>query len=367
MKSFIKFLLFFAVGLSILYFVYQNQAGAFEAECACKGDCPYKTLWEKVLYDFSQANMFWLAVVCLAYIASVLSRALRWNLLIEPLGYKVKTFNTFFSIMIGYLVNLALPRAGEIAKPAALNQYEKVPLDKLMGTILVDRVFDVIMLLLVVGLTFLLQFDNIYGFLSGTTRPAATCVNPVAEVVKTPFVTWTTLFLIAGAIMLLSLILIIWKWQAIKQTKIYQRVYLLMVNFGEGIKSVFRLRSPFLFLFHTLFIWFMYFMMTLICFWAYAPTADLGFSPALLAFVFGGFGVLIPSPGGMGTYQIAVMAALVVFGVAKSDAFAFANIIFFTINIFCNLIFGLLAYLLMPIYNKNYNPVKYETEALDRH
>jgi hypothetical protein len=96
----------------------------------------------------------------------------------------------------------------------------------------------------------------------------------------------------------------------------------------------------------------MYFLMTFFCFYAYEPTAHLGFMAALLCFVFGSFGVLIPSPGGMGTYQIAVTAALVIYGVAKADAFAFSNIIFFTINLVCNVLFGLLAYMLLPILNR---------------
>lgn len=357
MKSFIKFLLFLSVGLGILYFVYQNQATAFAKECACKGDCVYNTLWEKVLHDFSQAHIGYLALVCAIYLAGVLSRAMRWNLLIEPLGYKVRTFNTFFSTMIGYLFNLALPRAGEIAKPAMLSQYEKVPLDKLMGTILVDRVFDVIMLLLVVGFTFIFQYDNLYGFLSGATIPTVTCVNAAdTPIVAASATNWKLIFMIFGGLCLLSLAIIIWQWARIKQSKIYQRFQLLAINFGEGIKTVFKLKKPWQFIAHTLFIWAVYFAMTYVCFWAYAPTADLGFSPALLAFVFGAFGVLIPSPGGMGTYQLAVMASLVIFGINNADAFAFANIIFFTINVFCNIIFGALAYILMPLYNRNYNP-----------
>lgn len=354
MKSLLKFALFLGVGLGILYFVYQNQESAFQAECACKGGCAYGSLLEKIMHDFGQAKLGWLAAVCVAFLGSVLSRALRWNLLIEPLGYTTKTFNTFFAIMVGYLFNLALPRAGEIAKPAALAQYEKVPVDKLIGTIVVDRVFDVIMLLLVVGLTLLLQFDDLMGFLSGTARPSATCVTPaVAAGSGFP---WKMAFLIAVGVGVVALLGIAWQWQRIKQTALYHKLHALAFNFWEGIRTVARLRSPFWFLFHTVFIWFMYFVMTYLCFFAYEPTASLGIDAALLAFVFGGFGVLIPSPGGMGTFQLAVTAALVVYAVPEADAFAFANILFFTINVFCNLAFGVLAYIVMPLYNRGYEP-----------
>lgn len=109
-------------------------------------------------------------------------------------------------------------------------------------------------------------------------------------------------------------------------------------------------------MFHSVVIWLMYFLMTYLCFFAFGPTAHLGLMAGLLVFVFGAFGIVIPSPGGMGTYQIAVTAGLVIYGVGRADAFAFSNICFFTINLFCNIGFGLLGYLLLPLLNKNYQP-----------
>jgi glycosyltransferase 2 family protein len=350
----IKFLLFLGVGLGILYFVYQNQETAFQRECACKGGCEYNNLLAKIWADFAAANFWYLGLVSVAFILSVLSRALRWNILIEPLGYKVKAFNSFFVLMIGYLINLALPRAGELAKPALLHQYEKVPMDKLMGTIVVDRIFDVIMLLLVLGFSFFVQFDSIMSFVSGENRPVAECVTP--QVAAKDGLPWFWIFVSFLSMMVLAGLIVLIKWNAIKQTALYAKVKQLVVNFWAGMLTVFQLKRPFMFLFHTVFIWLMYFVMTYVCFWAYLPTAELGISAALLAFVFGAFGVLIPSPGGMGTYQLAVTAALVIYGVNNADAFAFANILFFTINVFCNIFFGLLAYMVLPIYNRNYQP-----------
>lgn len=356
MKSLLKFALFLGFGLSLLYFVYQNQAKAFLAECACTGDCLHDSLLAKLISDFSNTNLFWLSLVCLCFLASALSRALRWNILIEPLGYQVKTFNSFFSIMIGYLINLAIPRAGELARPATLNQYEKVPLDKLVGTIVIDRIFDIVMLLLILGLTFILQFDNLYYFLTGKIVPKATCVNPVTTVAENSS-SWSIILFLGMGVLLLFLVLVLIKWKAIKASKFYAKLSILMANFWQGILTVKQLKRPYAFIGHTIFIWSMFFVMTYLCFFAYEPTKELGLSAALLAFVFGSFGIVIPSPGGMGTYQLAVMTALIIYGIEASNAFAFANIIFFTINIFCNVIFGILAYILMPLYNKNYTPV----------
>lgn len=361
----LKFLLFISVGLAILYFVYQNQEAAYQLECTCKLEstestpCVFDTLLDKIIHDFQNANFFWLGVVCLLFMISNVSRALRWNQLIEPLGYKPKTFNTFFATMIGYMVNLALPRAGEIAKPAAVTRYEKIPLDKLIGTIFTDRVFDVLMLLVVVLITFVFQFQYLWDFLFGDGIQQAGAQKKCSAADTGGGLPWLWILGSMAATGLLALTIIAWKWKVIKETAIAKKIIGLLLNLLEGVKTVFKLRRPGMFIFHTLVIWLMYYLMLYVCFFAYEPTAKLFTgSPevALLAFTFGTFGMLIPSPGGMGTYQLAVTMALTIHGMDDSDAFAFANIMFFTVTIFCNVIFGFLAYILLPIYNRDYEP-----------
>ncbi|MCH2022210.1 MAG: flippase-like domain-containing protein [Saprospiraceae bacterium] len=360
MKAVFKFIGFIAVGVSILYFVYVNQAAGYEAECACKGGCEFNNLLDKITNDFKGANFFWLLMICLAFMLSNISRALRWNQLIEPLGYKPKTFNSFFATMVGYMINLALPRAGEIAKPAMLTKYEKIPIEKLVGTIVIDRVFDVMMLLIITGITFLTQFNYLYDFLFGVDKPSAECIEAIDNSSSFPWIGVFKALILLGIIF--SFLLFI-KWKTIKKTPIAQKIIALILSFFAGMKTVFKLKNPFMFFVHTVLIWTMYYLMMYICFFAYAPTSGLSPMAALLAFTFGTFGMVIPSPGGMGTYQIAVTAALVVYGVAEADAFAFSNIIFFTITLFCNIAFGLLAYILLPLYNKGYEPKLPETHG----
>lgn len=358
MKSILKFLVFLGVGLALLYFVYVNQAAAYELECQCKTgtDCQI-TLIEKIVNDFKGTNFFWLFVILIAFMISNVSRALRWNQLIEPLGYKPKIFNTFFATMVGYMINLALPRAGEIAKPATVTQYEKIPLEKLVGTIVVDRAFDVMMLLLVTGLTFLTQFSYLYNFLFGEGKPTAECLHPMEKAEAAFVIPWLGIFITIVVIGLLTCIFIAIRWKTIKETAIAKKVIALIMSFISGVKTVSQLKRPGIFVMHTLIIWLMYYLMLYLCFFAYGPTTGLSPLAALLAFTFGTFGMVIPSPGGMGTYQIAVTAALVIYGVGESDAFAFSNIMFFTITIFGNLFFGILAYIVLPIYNRGYEPI----------
>jgi uncharacterized membrane protein YbhN (UPF0104 family) len=165
------------------------------------------------------------------------------------------------------------------------------------------------------------------------------------------------LFQIAVGVGVLVLVVIIAKWKTIKETAIAKKIIGLVTNVIAGVKTVFQLKKPLLFVVYTVLIWLMYFLMMYLCFFSYGPTAGLPATAGLLAFTFSVYGMVIPSPGGMGTYQIAVTAALLMYGVAEADAFTYSNIIFFTITIFCNIFFGLLAYLLLPIYNKGYVPV----------
>lgn len=362
-----KFLFLLSIGLVILYFVYRNQEAAYQAECQCKGDCVFPSLGAKIIDDFRHVNVFWLVVICLLFILSNISRAVRWQMLLHPMGYRPRLFNAFFTTMIGYLVNLAISRAGEFTKAAALTRYEKISIDKVFGTVVVDRIFDVIMLLLITGLAFLLQFQHLWNFLfgDGAANLAPACVNPITTTAAPANSGFN--WLLWGGIAAVLLAGGIWWWlrrrrqqqtASAEQVSLMQRFRTLWFNFSEGIKTVFRLKHPWWFVFHTIFIWVMYYLMTYLCFFAFAPTSHLSPLAGLLVFTFGSFGMVIPSPGGMGTYQLAVMAALVIYGVQGNDAFAFANILFFTITIFCNILFGFLAYLVLPIYNKNYVPLQ---------
>lgn len=339
LKTFLQFILFLAVGLTILYFVYSNQEAAYQAECAfkldydCEGKCEHNSLLDKLIVDFGSSSPFWLFLVCLAFMLSNVSRALRWKLLIGQLEdgrYNIKWYNAFWATMVGYLVNLALPRAGELAKPATLAQYEKLPLDKLLGTIVTDRIMDVVMLLSIIGLTFLLQFEQLYNFLMGKTKAELICAEelPLVEASDNSWLIW---LLGAGALagVLVLILGFIFRKQLL-QLPLAQKVWGMALNFWAGIKTVFSLRRQklFWFMFHSVVIWLMYFLMTYFCFFAFGPTAHLGLMAGLLVFVFGAFGIVIPSPGGMGTYQIAVTAGLVIYGVGRADAFAFSNICF---------------------------------------
>lgn len=343
----LKFLIFVGVGVTILYFVYQSQQAGYLTKCESEGiaaaDC---VLMDKIIADFRSANLWWLFIALVAFTISNISRAIRWGMLLEPLSHPPRLINTFLTVLINYVANLALPRMGEVIRGATLSRYEKIPVEKVMGTIVVDRIMDVIYLLLCVGLALLLELDIILDFFnknnSSGDGSGSLLTHPIVRIA-----------LVGG---LIGLVLAAVFRDQIKQTTAYQKIVDILRGFVEGLQTIRQLDRPWLFIFHSTNVWVMYFLMNYFCLLAFAPTADLSPLAGLMVFVFGAFGIVIPSPGGMGTYHWLAIQALALYGIESSDAFSFANIAFFSIQIFYNVIFGLLAFIIIGWINKNYLP-----------
>ncbi len=349
----LKFLLFFGIGAVIMYYVYHKQSLAYDKEVALKIEqgqtVVNTTLTQQVIQDFREVNYWWIAVVVLVYVLSNLSRAVRWNQLLQTMGYQPKLSNSFWTTMIGYMVNVIIPRAGEVARPVAMSKHEKIPMDKLMGTIVVDRVLDLVSLGLLVALAFVLEFDRIWSWLSINALQGNSGSSGK--------------FIFFGGIALtgvLSLVMYRVLKKRIRRMSLYVKIENLVMGFVEGVKSVRYVKSPGWFVFHSIAIWLLYWLMLYLSFFAYAPTAHLGPVVGLVVFVFSAFGILIPSPGGMGTYHFLVTEALAIYGMASG--FSFAMIVFVVINL-CNLIFGILGYIVMPIINRHYEPVLPQPKA----
>ena len=209
-----------------------------------------------------------------------------------------------------------------------------------MGTVVVDRVIDVISILIVTALALALEFNTLWSFLQEN--------NALGDKLAAN----GTALLIIGLTGLAVLVLMFVFRKQLKQTKAYLKVRDILVGFVEGLQTIRKLDRPFLFVLHSINIWLMYFLMTYVCFFAFEPTAHLSATVALVVFVFGGWGIVIPSPGGMGTYHFLATTALGFYGVAGDDGFSWSNISFFTIQIGCNISVGLIALLLLPIINR---------------
>jgi len=345
----LKVILFFSIGFGILYLVYRNQSAAWLEQCALDNKTPEEcgTLIEKVVNDFKSANYFWILMVLVAYTISNISRAIRWQMLIEPLSHKPRVINTFLASMAMYFANLGVPRSGEVIRAASISQYEKIKVEKVFGTVFTERVVDVISLAIVIGLSLIFEFDKLWNFIITSLEEKGKDGN----ILSNP---WVLSFL--GVSVASVLLLFVFR-KKIMQTSLYAKLVDIVKGFIEGIQSVAKLERPGWFIFHSVNIWIMYFLMTYLAFFAFAPTAHLGLVAGLLTFVFGALAIVVPAPGGLGTYHYLVPLCLAsLYGISDADGFSFANIIFFSINIGCNVLLGLIAFITLPIINKNYEP-----------
>ena len=229
----------------------------------------------------------------LAYV----SRGLRWIILIDAIGYKTSKTNSVSAVSIGYFTNLFIPRAGEISRCTALNKSDDIPVDKLFGTILIERVLDFV---------FLIAFI-IISFLWKSTEIART----INEYQKLDSAEGSNAKLIILLVLLISVVMTYIFRNKIKQLSFYQKILNFIEGLREGFMSIKKMKNKSIFWFHTFSIWIMYFLMTYICFYSIPETSHLGISDGLFLLVLGGIGMVIPAPGGIGSYHLIVMIGLV--------------------------------------------------------
>ena len=335
----LKFLGFLSIGVVILTMVYRNQDAAFQAQCVLDGipsdEC---SLFDKLASDLSTVKWKWLGLTLIVFMISNFFRAWRWQQLIEPLGKKVFFWNAFWSVMVGYFANLGLPRMGEVVRAGLLGRYEGLPVEKVMGTVVVDRILDVLMLLVIIGLAFMLKLDTLSNFvIESRGASSGGGFGPL-------------LAMGIGGLVIVAVFLV-WLLRKFSHTSFVQRITKLAKGFAEGLRSLTKVKSKSILLFNTVGIWACYFGMAFLPFFSFPPTEHLGVDAALMVFIFSALGIVIPSPGGMGSYHFMVIQALALFNVAGDDALSFANVLFFTLQIGVNVLFGIIGLIVLPMIN----------------
>lgn len=278
---------------------------------------------------FKEANYWWIALGLFFGILSHLSRAYRWKFLLEPMGYKPDFGNSTMAVLVAYLVNYAVPRAGEVSRAAVMTNYENIPFEKGFGTIVAERIADLVMMLGIITITLFVQFDFIYELLTKNFNPIKTATILVV--------------LIVGGYLLT-------KYVKKAQAGIGLKIKNFVSGLIEGVTSILKMKHKWAFIFHTVFIWAMYVAM----FWATIPAINglnVPFGGVLIGFIAGGFSIAATN-GGIGLYPVAVAGALALFGINEEPATAFGWIMW-TAQTLMIIIFGGLAFLFLPIYNKN--------------
>jgi len=264
-------------------------------------------------------------------ILSHLSRAYRWQFMLEPLGYKPKYINNVLAVLVAYLVNLIIPRAGEFARATAISKYEHIPFEKAFGTIVSERVADVIMLLSIIALAFFFQTELLSSyFFSGEDSGNS----------------YTLYILIGLAVLGLVFFRLVKKSDNPMIKKVQNFIYGLI----QGVISIFKMKKKWAFIFHTFFIWLMYVLMFYVVTFALPETTHMPFGAIIVGFVVGGLSMALTN-GGLGTYPIFVASALTLYGIDENAALAFGWIMW-TAQTAMVLIFGGISFLVLPIYNK---------------
>lgn len=298
LKSAIQYGIVALIGAFFLYFVFKG------------------TDWNDLLLKFESANYWWIAAGMSISIFSHYIRAYRAVMLYDVLHYNVKVKNSFYAVMIGYMMNYIIPRAGEVSRCAALTKTDDIPVNKSLGTVVTERIFDMVILLVILLVVFLFQFDLLAQFIA--TSLSATTEEPSGLNIK-------LLLLIAVTVGAIFLFIIRKK---LATNPVFIKIMGLLLGFGEGLMSIRKVKKPLLFIVLSVVIWLCYVLMMYFCLFAMEATSNLSFMDCLTVFVIGSIGMIIPAPGaGAGTYHFAVMQSLLLFGVAEADGIAYATIV----------------------------------------
>lgn len=265
-----------------------------------------QAIWD----SFRSANYFWVVVAMLVSVLSHILRALRWNMLLGSMGYKVRWNHSFGAVMVAYLANLAVPRLGEVLRCGVLLDSDKVPVQKSLGTVVTERVVDV----LAFGLTILLGLVLVYSQLKDWLYDQL-----VTKVSTLPSMGTVVLVLTILLVAVVAAYLLFYK--KLLKFKLFAKIHNLIVGFFEGIKSIIHLKNPLLFVFYSLAIYFLYFLGGYIIFLALPETATLPFVAALLLYIFGTVGMMV-TPGGIGLYPVLVWQAVAIYGVSQQAGLA---------------------------------------------
>lgn len=288
-----------------------------------------KVSFSQLIIYFENAEYGWIVLGMALGFLSYMSRAYRWLFVLEPLNYKISFKNSVMAIFSGYLINYTIPRAGEIVRASVIANYEGVPFEKGFGTIVAERIADLVMLLAIVFITLFIQFDFIYGFLIEKFNLAKMLI----------------IVLLLG-----SLGMLLFMYLKKSQSKIALKIKAFVGGLIEGMLSIFNMEKKWAFIFHTFFIWAMYVLMFYVTSFAFEDLDHLPFGGVLVGFIIGGFSIAATNAG-IGSYPLAIYAAFSIFNIPEEPSIAFGWIIW-SAQTFIVIILGGLSLIYLPIYNR---------------
>lgn len=321
LRSLVKIFLPLAFGCLLLWYLYSKMDVSQI----------WRVVREGVRYDIILFSL-------LFGLGANIVRGLRWGLLIESLGERFKMSNVIYAVLGNYAVNLVLPRVGEVWRCGVITKYDKIPFSKLLGTLLIDRVSDTIMVGSITLLIVIFNFDFFTSFFA--KNPA------LLEGFQSMF---DSIWIYAIAVILVGGIWFVFTYMS--NFTLVKKAKSMLLNVWAGMKSVWVMKRKMLFVLETLLIWGGYFCYFYITFYAFDFTRDLGIGVGLIAFTMSSIGVAVPVQGGIGPWHFMVIATLVCFGVNENDAAAFALVVHTVQTVWTGLV-GLFGVVALPLTNK---------------
>ncbi len=291
----LTYLVFFGIGLGLFWLAMQGVEDP-----------------EALKRDMRSAQWWGIAASFVMGYLAIVSRGLRWNLLLAPMGHHPAPSRSVHAVAFSYFANAFVPRSGEVARCAALNQTDDIPVDQLLGTVITERVVDFVMLFGLVGFAL---FTNLNAFL---------------ELMEKAQLPATTTLAVAAALGVGGLVALWWLSRQHGRTGFLGKIAGFLQGIGTGIRSVLGMEKRGLFLAHTVFIWVMYFLMSYVLFKAIPAVSSIGWTDSVLVMVAGGFGMVLPAPGGIGSYHWAVSLGFAAVGFVGDVGFAVANVVWLT-------------------------------------
>ena len=280
-------------------------------------DIGFRDLWATM----RRAHYLWLLPAAVMTLASFFIRAHRWNLLIEPLGHKGRLINVYHAVATGYLANLVFPRLGEVTKCAALSEREKIPFDRLVGTMLVERTVDVLTVVALLGLTLIAGSTTAGSFLSENV------MAPLSAKFSSSALYVILIVLLLLALLILMAVLYFALRKKLSDKPLFRKMYQFTDGIIDGLKSIARLRRKWEFILYTVLLWVVYLLMTYFPLLCLDSTAGLGLDGALFILVIGSFGMAAPVQSGLGAFHwIVSRGLLVAYGIPLQEGLAFATL-----------------------------------------
>ena len=313
LKAYIKIILPIFIGVFCIYFSFRNISF---------------TDFTKYFYEI---NYLWVFVGIFLGALSHISRSYRWKYLIEPLGYKLGFINSVMAVFSAYLINYTIPRAGDIARATMISKYEKIPLDKTLGTIVAERAVDVICILTIIAIGLIFEFNRISDKLI-----------PLIENTEI-----SVIIIYVGVIILILFV----SNRVLRKSKYYKYILNFFSGIIEGLTIIFKMEKRIEFVLHSIFIWLMYILMFWATSMAFVELHEVAFYQFMISFTLAAISIML-SNGGIGIYPLAVEESLGWYGVQSTTGLAFGWVSWLSQTMMV-IIFGGLSLFILPFINRN--------------